>query len=61
MARCSSRDATLIGAHSDKEGAAGNLKGVFGFHPLLAYGDETVQALAGELRPGNAGANTAGD
>ena len=54
-------DATLIGAHSDKEGAAGTFKGGFGFHPLLAYLDETREALAGVLRPGNAGANTAAD
>jgi Transposase DDE domain group 1 len=54
-------DATLIGSHSDKEGAAGNFKGGFGFHPMLAYADETGEALAGELRPGNAGANTAID
>ncbi|MCA1678968.1 MAG: IS1380 family transposase, partial [Actinobacteria bacterium] len=54
-------DATLIGAHSEKEGAAGNFKGGYGFHPLLAYGDETDEALAGELRPGNAGANSAAD
>jgi hypothetical protein len=54
-------DATLIGAHSDKEGAAGTFKGGFGFHPLLAYLDETHEALAGLLRPGNAGANTAAD
>lgn len=54
-------DATLIGSHSDKEGAAGNFKGGYGFHPMLAYGDETGEALAGELRPGNSGANTAAD
>jgi hypothetical protein len=54
-------DATLIGSHSEKEGAAGNFKGGFGFHPMLAYGDQTGEALAGELRPGNAGANTAAD
>jgi hypothetical protein len=54
-------DATLIGAHSDKQGAAGTFKGGFGFHPMLAYADETGEALAGELRPGNAGANTAAD
>jgi hypothetical protein len=54
-------DATLIGSYSEKEGAAGNFKGGFGFHPMLAYGDETGEALAGELRPGNAGANTAID
>jgi hypothetical protein len=54
-------DATLIGAHSEKDGAAGTFKGGFGFHPLLAYLDETREALAGVLRPGNAGANTASD
>ena len=54
-------DATLIASHSDKESAAGTFKGGFGFHPMLAYADETGEALAGELRPGNAGANTAAD
>jgi Transposase DDE domain group 1 len=54
-------DATLLVAHSDKEGAAGNFRGGFGFHPMLAYLDGCEQALAGLLRPGNAGANTAAD
>ena len=54
-------DATLVGAHSEKDGAAGNFKGGFGFHPLLAYCDESSEALAGILRPGNAGANAAVD
>src|SRR3954454_2519840 len=54
-------DATLIGAPSEKEGGPATLKRGFGFHPLLAYADETGEALAGELRPGNAGANTAAD
>src|SRR3954454_9309357 len=54
-------DATLITSHSDKDGAAGTFKRGFGFHPLLAYLDETREALAGVLRPGNAGANTASD
>jgi Transposase DDE domain group 1 len=54
-------DATLITSHSEKDGAAGTFKGGFGFHPLLAYLDETREALAGVLRPGNAGANTASD
>jgi hypothetical protein len=54
-------DATLIGAHSEKDGAAGTFKGGFGFHPLLAYLDDSHEALAGLLRPGNAGANTAAD
>ena len=54
-------DATLVGAHSDKEQAAGNYKHGFGFHPLLCYEATTQEALAGILRPGNAGANTAAD
>jgi len=54
-------DATLIGSHSEKEGAAGTYKGGYGFHPMLAYADQTGEALAAELRPGNAGANTAAD
>jgi hypothetical protein len=54
-------DATLITAHSDKDGAAGTFKRGFGFHPLLAYLEESREALAGVLRPGNAGANTAAD
>ena len=54
-------DATLITSHSDKEEAAGNYKGGFGFHPMLCYLDGSEEALAGILRPGNAGANTARD
>jgi len=54
-------DATLIASHSEKEGTAGTFKGGYGFHPLLAYAHETAEALGGELRPGNAGANTAAD
>jgi Transposase DDE domain group 1 len=54
-------DATLITAHSEKEKAAGNYKGGYGFHPLQAYADETREALGGLPGPGNAGANTATD
>jgi hypothetical protein len=54
-------DATLLTAHSDKEGAAGTYKGGYGFHPLLCFEATTGEALAGILRPGNAGANTAAD
>jgi DDE family transposase len=54
-------DATLIASHSEKEGTAGTFKGGYGFHPMLAYAHETGEALGGELRPGNAGANTAAD
>ena len=34
-------DATLITAHSEKQGAAGTYKRGFGFHPLLAWLDGT--------------------
>ena len=54
-------DATLITAHSEKEKAAGNYKGGYGFHPLQAYLDETREAMGGLLRAGNAGSNTADD
>lgn len=54
-------DASLLIAHSEKEGAAGNYKGGFGFHPLLCYLAETGEPLAGILRPGNAAAHTAAD
>ena len=54
-------DATLVNAHSDKEQAAPTWKQGFGFHPLLAYLDATGEALAGMLRPGNAGSGTASD
>jgi len=54
-------DATLISSHSEKDGAAGTFKGGYGFALMLAYADETGEALAGELRAGNAGANNATD
>src|SRR5205823_7463049 len=41
--------------------AAGTFKGGYGFAPMLAYADQTGEALAGQLRPGNAGANDATD
>ena len=54
-------DATLITSHSEKHGAAATYKKGFGFHPLLAFLDATGEALAGLLRAGNAGSNTAAD
>ena len=54
-------DAHLLECHSEKEGAAPHRKGGFGFHPLCCWLDETEEALAGILRPGNAGANDADD
>ncbi|MGW9027655.1 IS1380 family transposase [Streptomyces sp. NPDC055722] len=54
-------DATLVACHSEKEAAAPTYKGGFGFHPLLCFLANTGEALSGQLRPGNAGANTAAD
>src|SRR5512135_2534431 len=54
-------DATLVTAHSDKECAAGNFKGGYGFHPLTAWCDNTGELLAIIARKGNAGSNTAED
>ncbi|MEU1134378.1 IS1380 family transposase [Streptomyces sp. NPDC005900] len=54
-------DATLITCHSEKEQAAPTYKGGFGFHPLLYFLANTGEAVAGRLRPGNSGANTAAD
>ena len=54
-------DATLVTAHSEKDDAKGNFKGGFGHHPLGAWLDNTNEALAMLLRPGNAGSNTATD
>lgn len=54
-------DATLLTAHSGKDRAAGNYKHGYGFHPLGCWLDETGEALAAILRPGNAGSNTACD
>ena len=57
---CIRLDASVVTCHSDKEGAEPNFKGV-GLHPLLAYCDNTGEPLAGLLRPGSAGSNTAAD
>jgi len=58
-------DATITIAHSEKINAAKTWKKTFGFHPLLAYLDRPEvaggEALAGILRPGNAGSNTTAD
>ena len=52
-------DATLVNAHTEKEGAAVNYRSGFGFHPMLAYLDESHEALAGVLRGGGAPAHSA--
>ncbi|MGD0067707.1 MAG: IS1380 family transposase [Streptosporangiaceae bacterium] len=54
-------DATLITAHSGKEGAALTFKMGYGFHPLGAWLANTAESLAMLLRPGNAGSNTFAD
>jgi hypothetical protein len=54
-------DATVVVTHSKKESAAATFKGSFGYHPLLVFCDNTNEALAGVLRAGNAGSNTAAD
>jgi len=58
-------DATITIAHSEKENAAATWKKTFGFHPLLCFLDRPDvaggEALAGLLRAGNAGSNTAVD
>jgi len=54
-------DATLIEVHSEKEQASPHFKGGFGMHPILCFLDNTHEALAGILRTGRAGSNTAAD
>jgi hypothetical protein len=54
-------DAQLLECHTEKEGGGPHRKGGYGFHPLHCFLDETGEHLAGVLRPGNAGANTAAD
>lgn len=62
---CLDFDATITIAHSEKENAAATWKKTFGFHPLLCFLDRpdlaAGEALAGLLRAGNAGSNTAAD
>jgi Transposase DDE domain group 1 len=48
--------------HSEnKQQAAPNYKGGYGFHPIYCFADATGEALAVRLRAGNAGANTITD
>lgn len=62
---CVDIDGTLVVAHCDgKDGAGKTYKRTWGFHPMTAWldrGDGTGEALAIELRPGNAGANNGAD
>jgi Transposase DDE domain group 1 len=58
---CIRLDATVTAVHSDKQLAEANFKG-YGYHPLLAYCDNTGgEPLAWMLRKGSAGSNTAAD
>jgi hypothetical protein len=57
---CLRLDATVVGCHSDKEGAEPNFKG-FGLHPLGCWCDNTAEPLAAKMRPGSAGSNTTAD
>lgn len=56
-------DATIVLAHSEKEGATPTWKRTFGFHPLLAFLDHgpggTGEYVGGQLRIGKATANDA--
>jgi hypothetical protein len=53
-------DATLVGAHSEKENAEPTYKRGFGFHPMCAFVDHgahgTGETLGIDLRPGKASA-----
>jgi hypothetical protein len=54
-------DATLVETRADKQDAAPTYKRGYGHHPLLAMVADRGEILAGMLRPGNAGSNTATD
>jgi hypothetical protein len=58
-------DGVLVLAHSDKEDATRTWKKTYGHHPLMAFVDHgpcgTGEPVAGLLRPGRAGSNTAAD
>ncbi|MCP4960369.1 MAG: hypothetical protein GY925_14020 [Actinomycetia bacterium] len=51
----------MVTTKADKHDDAPNHKRGYGHHPLLATCAETDEVLAGILRPGNAGSNTAID
>ncbi|QMU73065.1 IS1380 family transposase [Streptacidiphilus sp. P02-A3a] len=58
-------DGVLVLAHSEKQDATATWKRTFGHHPLMAFVDHGAagsgEPVAGLLRPGNAGSNTAAD
>lgn len=54
-------DATIVTAKADKADARPTYKRTYGHHPRLAMAGDCDEVLAGMMRPGNAGANTAAD
>ena len=58
-------DATLVAAHSDKQGAEATFKKTFGFAPMCAFVDHgehgTGEALTLDLRPGKASPHDSAD
>ena len=54
-------DATLVDAHSVKNGAGPTYKSGYGFSPLVCFLDATNEALAALLRPGNRAPHNADD
>jgi hypothetical protein len=55
-------DGALVEIHSaNKEQAASHYKGGYGFHPMFCFADDSGEALAAILRPGNAAANSGAD
>jgi Transposase DDE domain group 1 len=54
-------DASIVVCHSEKEQATPTWKHTFGYYPMFCFLDNTREALAGLLRPGRAGSNTAAD
>lgn len=58
-------DGVLVIAHSEKQDAKPTWKKTFGHHPLMGFVDHgrggSGEPVAGLLRPGNAGNNTAAD
>jgi hypothetical protein len=58
-------DGVLVIAHSDKQDAAATWKQTFGHHQIMGFVDHRAggagEPVAGLLRPGNTGSNTAAD
>jgi Transposase DDE domain group 1 len=52
---------SVSAANEDRPTQQSPFKHSYGYHPVLAFCDNSNEALAGMLRPGTAGANTAAD